>query len=240
MTLDERVSFAELREYEFFARWRRITNVNGKRPQRNSDPNDEPRKRLVHSPSSHLHMIPNNTPNPSYPAATSIEKSSGGWHEQTVEYCWESGVDEDERKTAFSDTSSWSGIDCKDETLSELETRFALDGVDTPSLQPVSAFVSASVSVSESASAHAVASTPSHYAAEAASELVEELVDLPTTQDEMPFWMALITPNPDLSFMLAVAQMDPLNDPLSWAVGEDRQELTDFAFLDQANGSHAQ
>ncbi|KAG9065390.1 CBL-interacting serine/threonine-protein kinase 4 [Linnemannia hyalina] len=229
----DRVSFAELREYEFFARWRRITNVNGKRPQRNSD---EPRKRLVHSSSLPPHMVSS----PSYPAAASIEKSSGGRHVQTVEYCWTSGADEDERKTAFSDSSSWSGIDCKDEMLSELETRFALDGVDTSSLQPVSASVSVSVSASVSTSAHAVALTPSCYnTAEAASELVD-LPHIPTAEDATPFWMALITPNPDLLFMLAVAQMDPLNDILSWAVGEGQQELTDFAFLDQPNGTHEQ
>ncbi|KAG9065400.1 hypothetical protein KI688_002725 [Linnemannia hyalina] len=167
-----RVSFAELRGYEFFARWRRITNVNGKRPQRNNDTNEDPRKRSAHSPSSPPHMDPNIIPNPS-----------------------------------------------------------AMVPNTTPN-------PSASVSASVSASAHAVASTP-----EAVSELVEELVDLPhipTTQDEMPFWMALITPDPDLSFMVAVAQLDPLNDPLGFHVGEDQQELTDFAFLDQPNGTHEQ
>ncbi|KAF9536337.1 hypothetical protein EC957_011324, partial [Mortierella hygrophila] len=174
----DRVSFAELREYEFFARWRRITNVNGKRPQRNSDANEEPRKRSAHSPSSPPHTVPNITPNPS------------------------------------------------------------------AMVPNITANPSASVSASVAASAHAVTSTPSHYsAAEATPELVEEPADLPhipTAEDATPFWMALITPNPDLPFMVAVAQIDPLNDPLSWAVGEGQQELTDFAFLDQPSGSHEQ
>ncbi|KAG9065332.1 Cell cycle serine/threonine-protein kinase cdc5/MSD2 [Linnemannia hyalina] len=149
----QRVSFAELREYEFFARWRNA-NVNGKRPLRSSDTNEEPKKRLALSPSS----------------------------------------------------------------------------------------VSASVSASVTPNVHAVASTTSHcHAAEAAPELVEELAGLPhipIAEDPMPFWMALITPDPDLVFMLAVAQMDPLNDPLSLAVGEDQQELTDFGFLDQLCSTH--
>ncbi|KAF9542791.1 hypothetical protein EC957_001689 [Mortierella hygrophila] len=144
----QRVSFAELREYEFFARWRN-TNVNGKRPLRNSDPDEEPRKRLALPPPS----------------------------------------------------------------------------------------VSASVPASASPNAHAVASIPSHCnAAEAAPEQVEEpasLPHIPIAEDATPFWMALITPDPDLSFMLAVARMDPLNDSLSLVVGEDHQELTGFGFLDQ-------
>ncbi|KAG9065333.1 Serine/threonine-protein kinase 32A [Linnemannia hyalina] len=149
----QRVSFAELREYEFFARWRNA-NVNGKRPLRSSDTNEEPKKRLALSPSS----------------------------------------------------------------------------------------VSASVPASVTPNVHAVASTTSHcHVAEAAPELVEELAGLPhipIAEDPMPFWMVLITPDPDLVFMLAVAQMDPLNDPLSLAVGEDQQELTDFGFLDQLCSTH--
>ncbi|KAG0364719.1 hypothetical protein BGX24_004485 [Mortierella sp. AD032] len=59
-----------------------------------------------------------------------------GWHEQAVEFDWASSNDEDERKTAFSDSTYWSGIDCMDGSLSELETHFGLDGMDSPPYQP--------------------------------------------------------------------------------------------------------
>ncbi|KAF9543971.1 hypothetical protein EC957_000336, partial [Mortierella hygrophila] len=64
------------------------------------------------------------------------------------------------------------------------------------------------------------------------------LPHIPIAENSMPFWLALIIPDPDLSFMLAVAQMDPLNDPLSLAVGEGHQELTGFGFLDQLSSTH--
>ncbi|KAG0294564.1 hypothetical protein BGZ96_000912, partial [Linnemannia gamsii] len=65
---------------------------------------------------------------------------------------------------------------------------------------------------------------------------VQELAALPPTlavEDATPFWMALIEPNSDLEFILAVAQMDPLNDHLGLVVSDVQQEVTDFAFLDE-------
>ncbi|KAG0281022.1 hypothetical protein BGZ96_001319 [Linnemannia gamsii] len=73
---------------------------------------------------------------PPYHPADVFPDSNSGWHEQIVEYDWASSTDEDERKTAFSDSSYWSGIDCRDETFSDLETRFSLDGMDSPPYQP--------------------------------------------------------------------------------------------------------
>jgi hypothetical protein len=72
---------------------------------------------------------------PPYHPADVFPDSNSGWHEQIIEYDWASSTDEDERRTAFSD-SYWSGIDCRDETFSELETRFGLDGMDSPPYQP--------------------------------------------------------------------------------------------------------
>ncbi|KAF9295914.1 hypothetical protein BGZ88_001098 [Linnemannia elongata] len=73
---------------------------------------------------------------PPYHPADVFPNNDSEWHEQVVEYDWASSTDEDERKTAFSDSSSWSGIDCRDETLSELETHFGLEGMDSPPYQP--------------------------------------------------------------------------------------------------------
>ncbi|KAF9127888.1 hypothetical protein BG015_004435 [Linnemannia schmuckeri] len=73
---------------------------------------------------------------PPYHPADVFPNNNDEWHEQVVEYDWASSTDEDERKTVFSDSSCWSGIDCRDESLSELETRFGLDGMDSPPYQP--------------------------------------------------------------------------------------------------------
>ncbi|KAF8936724.1 hypothetical protein BGZ47_009372 [Haplosporangium gracile] len=73
---------------------------------------------------------------PPYHPADVFPNNDNEWHEQVVEYDWASSTDEDERKTAFSDSSCWSGIDCRDESLSELETRFDLDGMSSPPYQP--------------------------------------------------------------------------------------------------------
>lgn len=73
---------------------------------------------------------------PPYLPADVFPDSNSGWHEQIVEYDWASSTDEDEHKTVFSDSSYWSGIDCRDETFSELETRFGLNGMDSPPYQP--------------------------------------------------------------------------------------------------------
>lgn len=67
-------------------------------------------------------------------------------------------------------------------------------------------------------------------------EPVQELAILPPTpaiEDATAFWMALIEPNSELEYILAVAQMDPLNDPLGLVVSEVQQEVADFDFLDQ-------
>lgn len=73
---------------------------------------------------------------PPYHPADVFPNNDSEWQEQVVEYDWVSSTDEDEFKTAFSDSSYWSGIDCRDETLSELETHFGLGGMDTPPYQP--------------------------------------------------------------------------------------------------------
>ncbi|KAF9539615.1 hypothetical protein EC957_005170 [Mortierella hygrophila] len=73
---------------------------------------------------------------PPYRPADLFPNNDNEWREQVVEYDWASSTDEDERKTAFSDSSCWSGIDCRDETLNELETRFGLEGMDSPPYQP--------------------------------------------------------------------------------------------------------
>ncbi|KAF9120431.1 hypothetical protein BGX30_003173 [Mortierella sp. GBA39] len=73
---------------------------------------------------------------PPYHPADVFPNNDNEWLEQVVEYDWASSTDEDERKTTFSDSSCWSGIDCRDETLSELETRFGLEGMDSPPYQP--------------------------------------------------------------------------------------------------------
>lgn len=73
---------------------------------------------------------------PPYHPADVFLNNDSEWHEHVVEYDWASGTDEDERKTTFSDSSCWSGIDCRDETLNELETRFGLAGMDSPPYQP--------------------------------------------------------------------------------------------------------
>ncbi|KAK3836904.1 MAG: hypothetical protein J3R72DRAFT_450045 [Linnemannia gamsii] len=73
---------------------------------------------------------------PPYQPADVFPDNNEGWHEQAVEFDWASSTDEDERKTAFSDSTYWSGIDCMDESLSELETHFGLDGMDSPPYQP--------------------------------------------------------------------------------------------------------
>lgn len=73
---------------------------------------------------------------PPYHPADVFPNNDSEWHEQVVEYDWVSSTDEDELKTAFSDSSCWSGIDCRDETLSELETHYGLEGMDSPPYQP--------------------------------------------------------------------------------------------------------
>ncbi|KAF9911491.1 hypothetical protein EC991_003293 [Linnemannia zychae] len=70
---------------------------------------------------------------PPYQPADVFPDSSIDWHEQVVEYDWASSTDEDERKTIISDCSYWSGIDCRDESLSDLEARF---GIDSPPYHP--------------------------------------------------------------------------------------------------------
>lgn len=172
MTLDKRVSFAELREYELFAHWR-ITNVNGKRRETVTS---------IRKPGSAWHNRVHHlctcfqTKHQTRPRCRTLQPFPlrrvvmGGTSKFWVLLSVRSrgGLS----KTAFSDSSSWSGIDGKDKRLSELKTRFALYGVDNTSLQPVFASMSASML----ASAHDVILTSSYYsAAKSAPELVEEL-----------------------------------------------------------------
>jgi hypothetical protein len=81
-------------------------------------------------------LPPSISDSPPYYPADVFPNNDNEWREQVVEYDWASSTDEDDRKTAFSDSSCWSGIDCRDETLSELETRFGLEGMDSPPYQP--------------------------------------------------------------------------------------------------------
>ncbi|KAF9130176.1 hypothetical protein BGW39_003358 [Mortierella sp. 14UC] len=85
-------------------------------------------------PRTPLHLSLLNSP--PYRPADLFPDDNEDWHEQVVEFDWASSTDEDERKTALSDNTCWSGIDCMDESLSELETRFGLDGMDSPPYQP--------------------------------------------------------------------------------------------------------
>ncbi|KAG0265652.1 hypothetical protein BGZ95_003258 [Linnemannia exigua] len=85
---------------------------------------------------SHTPLHPSFLDSPPYHPADVFPDNNEDWHEQVVEFDWASSTDEDDRKTAFSDSTYWSGIDCKDESLSELETCFGLDGMDSPPYQP--------------------------------------------------------------------------------------------------------
>ncbi|KAF9083824.1 hypothetical protein BGX29_002886 [Mortierella sp. GBA35] len=64
------------------------------------------------------------------------EHAGTEWHEQVVEWDWVSCADMDERKTYSSDTSSFSGIDCRDETQDDHETRFGLSYSYSPPYVP--------------------------------------------------------------------------------------------------------
>jgi hypothetical protein len=157
MQLGNRTSFAKLREYEFFSRWRSIVD-NGKRPLRNYDDDEE------------------------------------------------DGEDEANKCLALSSSP-------------------------IPAPPP-----SASSSAETPTDTHLTNAIPSqHNTVEAVPQPAQESVvpsPLPVVKDAMPFWMALMEPNPDLDIIIAIAQMDPLNDPLGFVVDEVEQEVTDYGFLD--------
>ncbi|KAF9904164.1 hypothetical protein EC991_002958 [Linnemannia zychae] len=85
-------------------------------------------------PHTPLHLSLLNSP--PYRPADLFPDNNEEWHEQVVEFDWASSTDEDERNNDLSDNACWSGIDCMDETLSELETRFGLDNMNSPPYQP--------------------------------------------------------------------------------------------------------
>ncbi|KAG0272963.1 hypothetical protein BGZ96_005085 [Linnemannia gamsii] len=147
----DRVTFVELREYEFFARWRDMSD-NGKRTSQKTDEDheDEANKRLALSSSTH--------PIDALEVTAAVQTSS-------------------EHKTAVTT------IPVPVQELAVLPPTPAVEDATTPS------------------------------------------------------WMALIQPDSYLEYILAVAQMDPLNDPLGFVVGDTHQEVTDFAFLDQFDGA---
>jgi hypothetical protein len=169
MQLGGRASFAKLREYEFFSRWRSIVD-NGKRPLRHYDDDeedgeDEPNKCLALSSSFQPTITPQETSSPIPAPPPSVPSSA----------------------ETLSDTHLTNTIPSQHNTVEAVQ-------------QP--------------AQKSAVPSS------------------LPVVEDAMPFWMALMEPNPDLDILIAIAQMDPLNDPLGFVVDEVEQEVTDYGFLD--------